>query len=80
MVPHSFSAVCPCGLTTKSENCILEYIKHSITSWSEVILALYLALVQLLLEYCMQFCAPQLNKDVRILECIKADTDGNKPG
>ncbi|KAK4832330.1 hypothetical protein QYF61_021859 [Mycteria americana] len=53
-------------------NRILGYIRHSITTQSkEVIIPLYLALVQSHLEYCVQFWAPQFKKDVEILECVQ---------
>ncbi|KAK4810648.1 hypothetical protein QYF61_007385 [Mycteria americana] len=61
-----------CALAAKRANCILGCIKHSITSWSEeVIIPLYLALVQPHLEYCVQCWAPQFKKAVKVLECVR---------
>jgi len=41
-------------MAVKRANCILECIKHSITSWSkEVVVVLYSASVQPHLDYCV---------------------------
>lgn len=69
----SWKTICQlCALAAKKAKSIVGCIKHSITSWSEeVILLLYLVLVQPHLEYCSQFWAPQLKKDFKILECVQ---------
>ncbi|GAB0179108.1 hypothetical protein GRJ2_000376100 [Grus japonensis] len=61
-----------CALAAKRANCILGGIKHGITSQSkEVINLLYLALVRPHLECCVQFWAPQSQKDVKVLKCAQ---------
>jgi len=59
------------ALAVRRTNPIPGCIKHSTTSWSKevIIIPLYLALVWPHLEYCVQFWAPQFNKDVKVLEC-----------
>lgn len=47
-------------------------VKHSRTSWSkEVMILLYSVMVWPYLEYCLQFWAPQLKKDVKVPKCIQ---------
>ncbi|KAK4815744.1 LOW QUALITY PROTEIN: hypothetical protein QYF61_006782 [Mycteria americana] len=61
-----------CALAAKRANRTLGCLKHSITSQSrEGIIPLYSALVQPHLECCVQFWAPQFEKDVKVLECVQ---------
>ncbi|KAK4831219.1 hypothetical protein QYF61_016056 [Mycteria americana] len=60
-----------CALAARRANPMLGCIKHSITSGTkEVIVSLYSVLVQPHLECCVQFWAPQFQKDVKVLECL----------
>lgn len=60
------------GALAAKAKCFLRCIKHSIASWpKEVILSLYLGLVQLHLEQCVQFWAPQYKQDIKVLEYIQ---------
>jgi len=60
-----------CALTAKRGNCILQCIKQSTTSQSkDIIIPLDFALLQPHLQYRVQFWAPQLKRDVKVLECI----------
>ena len=58
-------------LAAQKANCILGFIKRSMTSMSrEVILPLSSALVRPHLEYCVQFWSPQHKKDTELLKRI----------
>ena len=61
-----------CVLAAQKANCILGWIKKSMTSrLREVILLHYSALVRPHLEYFIQFWGPQLKKDAELLECVQ---------
>ena len=62
----------PCALAARRANSTLGHVRHSTTSRSEEgIVSLCSALVQPQLESCVQFWAPQFEKDVKALECVQ---------
>ncbi|GAB0178460.1 hypothetical protein GRJ2_000311300 [Grus japonensis] len=61
-----------CTLAAQKANCILVYIKRTVTSrLREVMLLLYSALMRLYLVYCVQLRGPQHKKDMNLLERVQ---------
>ncbi|GAB0184701.1 hypothetical protein GRJ2_000935400 [Grus japonensis] len=62
-----------CVLAAQKANCILGYLKRSVTSSRsrEVIPPLYSALMRPHLEYCIQLWGPQYNRDMELFEQVQ---------
>jgi len=59
------------ALSAQKANCILGCIKSMASRAREMILILYVALVRLHLQYCIQMWSSQCMRDMDLLECVQ---------
>ena len=57
-----------CALAAIKAKRVLWCIKHSIASWLREVIV---SLVWPYLKPCVEFCAPQYKKDIKLLECVQ---------